>query len=100
MYTVSAISRLCFPMYNKNYKENCCYPVSLCEIFFVVSLNGLTLPVSVTMAAVCSVKMFYIAARMGEEESWLSGYCATIGKCNTVQIMRDRVTFNVMCCIY
>jgi len=34
------------------------------------------------MAEVCSVKMFYIAARIGEEENWLSGYCGYIGKYN------------------
>jgi hypothetical protein len=32
------------------------------------------------MAAVCSVKIFYIAASMGEEISWLSLYLGTIGK--------------------
>jgi hypothetical protein len=73
MYTVSAVSLLCFPLYSTNYKKKnanySCDIVSLCAIFFKVSLNGLTLPVSVTMAAVCSVKIFYIAARMGEAES-------------------------------
>jgi len=55
-----------------------CYDtVSLCAIFYIVSLNGLTLPVSMTVAAVCSVKLFYIAARVGEEESWLAGCCET-----------------------
>jgi len=51
------------------------------------------------MAELSSVKMSYIAVKMGEEESWLSIYCGNIGKCNTVQITRDRVTFTVMCFI-
>jgi len=54
----------------------------------------------VTMAAVCSVKMFYILVRMWEEESWLSGCCGYTGKCNTVQMTRDIVTFNLRCLIY
>jgi len=41
----------------------------------------LTLPVPLTMAAVWKVKTFFIAARIGEGESWLLVYCRTIGKC-------------------
>jgi len=81
----SAVSILCFPMCNTNYKEKRCKIFldidSLCAIFCIESVDRLTLPVSLTMAAVCSVKMFYIAGRMEEEESWLSVYCGTIGKC-------------------
>ena len=59
----------------------CCDTARVCAIFSTVPIDGLTLPVSVTMSAVCSVKMFYVAARIREEESWLSVYCGTVGKC-------------------
>ena len=59
----------------------CCDIVSLCAILFIVPVGRLSLPASLTMAAVCSVKMFFIAARIEEEESWISVYCETIVKC-------------------
>jgi len=44
--------------------------------------------------------MFYISVRIGEEDSWLSGYCGNIGKYKTVQITSDTVTFIFRCLIY
>jgi len=79
VYSFSAVFRLCFPMYNTNKKNaKYCYDtVSVCAIFFRVSPNGLTLPVSVTMTAVFSVKTFYIGARMGRRKVAVSllWYC-------------------------
>ena len=72
-------------MYNTKYKEKRCKifleTVSLCAIFSIVPVDGQTLPVSLTMSAVCSVKTFYIAARTGEEESYVSVYYGTVVKC-------------------
>ena len=51
----------------------------MCDYLYRVS-RGLTLPVSVSMAAASNVKKLYIAVRRGEEESWLSVYCVDIGK--------------------
>jgi len=104
-YILSPLYLVCdFPckirIIKKRDAKYCCDIVSLCAIFSIVPIDGLTLPVSMTMAAVCNVKLFYIVARMGEGESWLSVYCIDIGKCNTVQITRDRVTFNLTCFIY
>jgi len=43
------------------------------------------------MGEVCIVKIFYIAVRIGEEESWLSGYCGNVGKCNLVTYLLNGV---------
>ena len=72
VYPLPPVFRLCFHMYNTNYKKNAkyCYDtVSVCAIFFIVSPNALTLPVSLTMTAVCIVKTFYIVARMGKRKA-------------------------------
>jgi len=42
---------------NKGDGKFCFDIVSLCAIFFIVSVGRLTLPVSLKMAAVCSVKL-------------------------------------------
>ena len=66
----------------------------------IESVDRLTLPVSVTLVAACNIRMFYVAERSGEEESWLLVYCVDIDKCDTVKLTSDTVTFNFRCLIY
>ena len=85
-YILSPLYLVCiFPCIIRNIKKRdakyCCDTVSLCAIFFIVTEGGLTLPVSMTMSAVWSVKVFYIASWIGEEESYVSFYYGTLVKC-------------------